>query len=821
MNFLRLILGRNRGLEGHFDGVFGRLATGWVYDRAEPGRVQIVEIYSGNRLIAEGPANLLREDLVVSKVGTGCCGFSCLLPIELFDGNPHSVWARVKGRTSLIPGGPHLLAKVLPTLADAFNEADVVAAPPLNDFQVTLLRGLSAVSELLAAQAKVLSRQAAREELPTAVDTDPDIHSKSPISATRKSTALDEIFLSSKSRLGDIVIFPIIDWDFRVQRPQHLATNLARLGYRVTYLSINFDELLEGRPRYRIRDKKAEGVFEIILSCPFPHPNIYAGIYDAENLRHLANAINELIDGLGLVFPTAIVHFPTWLPVVNSISGTAIVFDCLDHLAGFSTTSPEVVALEKELVCCADAVVTSSSYLHEQVAELRESTIVRNGAEVDFFSTEPIVRADFGCAPVIGYYGAIAEWFDIDLVYHVATSRPEWRIVLVGSTAGAEIEKLKDLPNIDLVGEVPYRRITEYLYTFDCCLIPFKVVELIKATNPVKIYEYFAAGKPVVATRIPELELVPRDLVRLADGEEDFLSQISLALSEDQDLSLKRKLWATNHSWMKRGHAFARCLDAITPCVSVIILCFNNVAFTRAALRSVAKFSDYANLEVICVDNASTDETPEFLDAWAKEHQNVTVIINDTNLGFAAGNNVGIKHAKGDIIILLNNDTFVTKGWVRDLIRPLLQNPAYGMVGPITNMIGNEQKIKINYANMEEMAAAARAFTRQHRHKLFDTENLAFFCVAIHRRVIETVGLLAEEYGIGFFEDDDYCRRATQAGFKLAVVDDVFVHHHLSGSFDKDPVQKKSLMEQNKKIFETKWGPWKPHGYRNSPGFGD
>jgi GT2 family glycosyltransferase len=198
------------------------------------------------------------------------------------------------------------------------------------------------------------------------------------------------------------------------------------------------------------------------------------------------------------------------------------------------------------------------------------------------------------------------------------------------------------------------------------------------------------------------------------------------------------------------------------------------------------------------------------------------VIHNAENLGFSGGNNIGISAANGDFIVLLNNDTYVTSGWLRDLIRPMLRDSSIGMTGPLTNNIGNEQKIKIGYKNMEEMSLVASNFLRQRKRKIFYTYNLAFFCVAMRREVIDQVGLLDDQFERGFFEDDDYCRRVVSAGFKLAIADDVFIHHHLSASFDQlGSEEKQRLMKINMERYEAKWGKWIPHKYRNEIGFGE
>jgi hypothetical protein len=254
----------------------------------------------------------------------------------------------------------------------------------------------------------------------------------------------------------------------------------------------------------------------------------------------------------------------------------------------------------------------------------------------------------------------------------------------------------------------------------------------------------------------------------------------------------------------------------------VVVLCYNNWLYTTACLDSLLCFSDYPNLEIIVVDNASTDETAEQLQRLARRESRIRVIRNDTNLGFSGGNNVGIEAAGGDIVVLINNDTYVTKGWVRDLIRPLLLDSNIGMAGPLTNNIGNEQKVAAVYKDMGEMQIFASELTGKYKRQLLETNNLAFFCVAIRKEVIEKVGLLDDDFGVGFFEDDDYCNRVIESGYQLVVVDDVFIHHHLSASFSQlGEKERNKQFARNKEIFEKKWGrPWTPHKYRAKDGFG-
>ncbi len=619
----------------------------------------------------------------------------------------------------------------------------------------------------------------------------------------------------------DVIWLGVIDWDFRIQRPQHLAKRLADLYARVFYVSIVFDRADE-RGRFRLLRSPYPGVYELRLALTGTLPkNIYAGFSEEQSASILA-ALDEAIDVLGIAEPTVVVQYPSWYPVACGIAGATVVHDCLDLVSGFEDTTPETIKLEHRLLHDADLVVVTSKPLADHVAPQRADTVlIRNAAEVGFFASAPDAPLPRTRRPVIGYFGAIAYWYEIGWIEHAAKAHPEWDFVLIGSSDGCDTRGVHDLPNVRMLGERRYAELPALLGEMDVTVIPFKLTELITCTNPVKLYEYMAAGRPVVASAMPEV-VDATDLVYIARDAADFAAQIARALAEDgPELRQRRRRWATEHNWAARAERMMDALATTRPSVSVVILAYEHWSFTRACLESVLRFSDYANLEVIVVDNGSRDATPVMLRRIAARDPRVTVITNAENLGFAAGNNVGIAAARGEYVILLNNDTYVTRGWVRDLIRPLQQDRSIGLAGPLTNNMGNEQKIDIVYDGMLEMAEGARRFVRRHTRRRFGVSTLAFFCVALRRDVIERVGLLDVAYGVGFYEDDDYCRRAERAGYRMVVVDDVFVHHHMSASFDAlGAERKREQMERNKAIYEARWGPWRPHVYRNAPGFG-
>ncbi|WP_322013583.1 glycosyltransferase [Paraburkholderia sp. J12] len=624
--------------------------------------------------------------------------------------------------------------------------------------------------------------------------------------------------IAQKEPLPDYIVWGVIDWKFRHQRPQHLASELAAAGRRVFYISSNFQA--DHRAGFVAEDLNGLGnLYQVKLFLRRPQI-IYFSTADQKAASQLCLDIGELLNWSKSTNVVSIVQHPFWYPVASSLPNNRVIYDCIDDHAGFGNSSDEVLALEDKLFRHADMTIVTSGKLKEMAAPRTDRVeVIRNAADYAFFSNhvETQYRDPEG-RPVIGYYGAIANWFDLDLIASVAEHFPHCTVLLVGAdTIGARAQ-LRHHANVRFVGEVEYGRLPFFLYAFDVCLVPFKIIPLTLATNPVKVYEYLSAGKPVVSVDLPEMAEFP-ELVHVAKNSEEFISRIAdvLATPQSEPLVASRKQFAKRQTWK---HRVADLIDfaeqTITePLVSIVVVTFNNLDFTRRCLDSVVAHSGHSNLEVIVVDNASSDGSQAYLQNWQTSGPNRHVILNDDNRGFAAANNQGMAVATGDYLVLLNNDTVVTSGWVRTMLRHLKQHPDIGLLGPVTNNIGNEAKVDVAYKDLGDMHRVSADYTRSHIGQIFDLRTLAFFCVMLRRDVYERVGALDEIYGLGFFEDDDYCRRVQKLGLRVVCARDVFVHHHLSASFMKmDTKARRQLFARNKQIYEAKWGTWIPHRHR-------
>lgn len=248
--------------------------------------------------------------------------------------------------------------------------------------------------------------------------------------------------------------------------------------------------------------------------------------------------------------------------------------------------------------------------------------------------------------------------------------------------------------------------------------------------------------------------------------------------------------------------------------VSIVVLTYNNLeTCTKKCLASLFSTISLKKCEVIIVDNNSIDGTKEWLLSIKQQNlPNVQIILNTENFGYAEGNNIGILKARGDIVILLNNDTLLSKGWLDKLLSGF--DETTGLVGPITNRIGSMQQVTFPGVTSLTFDEVTKRYTHLHANEYFDVEKLCFFCVAIKRSVIEKIGLLDKNFGIGNFEDDDYCFRVRSAGYKLRIAEGCFIYHMGSISFSKmNKSEYQALIQKNLKYFEKKHSV--AYGYEN------
>ena len=329
----------------------------------------------------------------------------------------------------------------------------------------------------------------------------------------RDRKAIIDLIEKKKGDKHLIIFAPSLDWNVQLfQRPQQLAMALARQGLLVLYLQPKPDHSLP--PFQEIK------------------PNLFLG-----------NVFVPACD----VLDSPTVYFLTWnCGYLSSFRSPSLIYDVVDDIKVFYADQKLITKYHYQMLKDAKWVLVTAHKLLEEVKQERADAVYcPNGVDYEHFqlpksgSSQQIppdlseIVAQRG--PVIGYYGALAHWFDYELLKKLAIMRPNFSFVLIGpdydgSIKLAGIDKFR---NIYWLGVKPYYDLPNYLKCFDVAMIPFQLNDITHATSPLKLFEYMAGGKPTVVTPMRESMgyegvLVGRDL-------EDFASKLDEALKLAHD----------------------------------------------------------------------------------------------------------------------------------------------------------------------------------------------------------------------------------------------------------------------------------------------
>jgi glycosyltransferase involved in cell wall biosynthesis len=365
-------------------------------------------------------------------------------------------------------------------------------------------------------------------------------------------------------QLPDVLFLPMTDWHHRLQRSQRLAIALAQLGRRCFLLNPHLGREYPQSPWRRRPPALAQldaRVFEIHAPLP-AEPVFHHRLLAPSESRAIADAIHWTLHRAGTQQLDILFALPTWKDCALELRRrwqALIVYDCHDWLAGFPNMAPAIAAEEPEALRIADAALFSASSLLRiftgaQPELAARSFLVRNG--VPGWPPAETARSE---APVAGYIGALEQWFWTEAVAEAARAMPQVRFVLAGAPSPRVRRALSHLPNVELPGEVSPAQVPALLRQFRIGLIPFDG-ELGAYTDPLKIYEYFHFGLPVVTSPLPELDRFG-GLVRHAETPSGFVQAIRDAMAEhDPALEEARRAEARAATWSRRAEELNRIL---------------------------------------------------------------------------------------------------------------------------------------------------------------------------------------------------------------------------------------------------------------------
>ncbi|HKP52394.1 MAG TPA: glycosyltransferase family 1 protein [Chloroflexia bacterium] len=324
-----------------------------------------------------------------------------------------------------------------------------------------------------------------------------------------------------------VIVFSHLRWDFVYQRPQHLLSRLAR-NRRVIFIEEPVHDA-EAAPHWE-HSKPLPN----LLVCK-PLTPVQDQGYSREQMPYLTALVQQLVAEERLEEYIIWMYTPMALPLAQELTPRSVVFDVMDELSAFKFAPAELVEREESLMRWADVVFTGGPSLYK-AKQHRHSNIHCFPSSVDAGHFRQALTAEDAQDqadiphPRFGFYGVIDERMDLDLLDAIATTHPEWHIVMVGPVVKISPDDLPRHPNVHYMGQRTYNELPSYLVGWDVCLLPFARNESTRFISPTKTVEYMAAEKPIVSTPITDVAEPYGDIVYLGDTPQEFIAACEQAL---------------------------------------------------------------------------------------------------------------------------------------------------------------------------------------------------------------------------------------------------------------------------------------------------
>lgn len=259
--------------------------------------------------------------------------------------------------------------------------------------------------------------------------------------------------------------------------------------------------------------------------------------------------VRRAIRRLGFKDAVAWFHVPHAGFLAKHLGEKLTVFYCIDEYSKLPDV--DTVAVQKmddELTVAADVVFTCNQSLLETHRSLNANIhLSPHGVDTEVFAransldTEIPEEAKGMTRPIIGFWGLIDRWVDLSILEHIARTRPDWTILLIGRVA-VDVSVLRRMPNVVFAGTKPYSELPKWAKAIDVCILPFTRTSLMVQSSPLKLREYLAAGKPTVAVPLPESKLLG-EVVKTAEDGPGFVIAIedALAANSPELIALRQK----------------------------------------------------------------------------------------------------------------------------------------------------------------------------------------------------------------------------------------------------------------------------------------
>jgi len=380
-----------------------------------------------------------------------------------------------------------------------------------------------------------------------------------------KKLVLENVSIKKKSPKA-ILIFGITDFYYRIQRWQHLSRIFSKKlpTFYVEPKFFPFKKIINYHPNQDF-GKFLSRENNLFITQLIAERNYF--IYQEEpskkSKKIISQSLNNLLKKIRVKDFVFIITHPFWYFLTDYFDNKKIIYDCLDDHKGFVENRKDIEILEKKNAQNCRFIVVTSEKLIKSYFDKKKVFIIGNGVDKKMIDRKKNFLQNK--KKIIGYIGEINWWMDVDLVETILKNFPKYQFIFIGMANNKEIKKLeKKYNNLKLVGEVNYEKVKTYLKKFDVALIPFTINNFTNKINPVKVYEYFAFGLPVVATLLFELKKIPQKLIYLSSSKSDFIVNLKKALTERNFyLSQERVAFALKNTWDEKALEYLRLIESI------------------------------------------------------------------------------------------------------------------------------------------------------------------------------------------------------------------------------------------------------------------
>lgn len=461
--------------------------------------------------------------------------------------------------------------------------------------------------------------------------------------------------------------------------------------------------------------------------------------------------------------------------------------------------------LFRQFVTEASLVTVTARLLGEKIKEVapqREYLYLANAVNSSLF--EPLKEYQKPADLVQGkktllYFGSLwGEWFDWEKIIYVAEYCP-CEINLIGGYGGVPVDIQKLPKNIHFLGEKKQDTLPAYLAHSDIALLPFKNSEIGKYVSPLKIFEYIAMNKPVLATPLDDIAGYPNVIV--SDEKEAWAKAVMADWSVENT-----EVFTSKNSWYARCNAI---LDHVgreilpAPKISIIILNHNNKKVIFRCISSLLAYNERYHCEIIVVDNASTDGSPEELE---RQYGNQIVLVKNPQNGCSSGRNLGVQAAHGEYLFFLDSDQWaISETYLDNALEILDRERHIGAVGWAAGWFSPGEctgPISDYYPN--RAIESPRVLFRS------DIAYLGSGGLLLKKALFEEIGGFDENYDPTCFEDTDLSLKIRHAGYELAYCPYIGLMHLPHQTTQSGSSAHAKLIKEHGAYFMEKWQELEP-----------